>query len=419
MTADPSAVRVCVVVTAPAPAELLMALHRTLGIGLSEVLRRIDTGEPMVDVELFGNDHRQVTRLLESVLESVAAIRHSVHECIGDETPAEANRIAANRLANILAGDPESAPAVRPVPDAELSRAVAGATRAAITDLRAAHRDRFYTFALVASGELRAPYLSACSVEADNRDGIGPWDLAAGPYAVWGYDEHFGQVARAFESRGHLHELTNAAEFEREAGVRLASLEHALRLLDSEGFFGNGAARAGVLVTVATMPPDETDAGFVRRLNPASELYARWVQMCAEQPQPTRDPATSAELAAHEGPLSDPPNPAMAELWSATPGLYRPDGVAIYGPHSLAERNTTFEIAEYAPGWALVGDDGGGRGLFMRAPGPGFDPDTGRTSAEVFRCDLGGIGPDLAAESEFVTDDLIGWLTGSSQPGYR
>jgi hypothetical protein len=84
---------------------------------------------------------------------------------------------------------------------------------------------------------------------------------------------------------------------------------------------------------------------------------------------------------------------------------------AIYGPHSLAERNTTYEVAEYAPGWVLIGDDGGGHGLLMRASGPAFAPATARQAAEVYRLELGALCPDVATKGEFVTDDLIGWLS--------
>ncbi|MET7640747.1 DUF4303 domain-containing protein [Streptomyces sp. NPDC005438] len=408
---DPHAVRASVVPGERPPARVLMALHRALGLGLSEVRRRTDTGQPLLDVELFGNDRAEVLARLRAVLDALGPHAHSVHECLGDEPPSEANRIAPQVLLRVLSDgtEPVPAPPVRPVPDPELSRVIATATRAAVTALRRQHPDRFYLFALLTTGEALSPHLAACSLEGDRRLGLEAWNPADSPYAVWGYREHYGEVARAFDQRGQPHRIEDEATAEAEYDLRLASMEEALRLLDADGLFGRGPDRAGVLLQAGTMPPDHTDAGFVRRLNPAGPLRERWLTECAEQPGPPPDPLAAAELAAHRGGLSEAPNPTVAELWRLTPGLYGPDGLALYGPHSLAERGTTHEVAHYAPGWALVGDDGGGGGLLMRAPGPDFAPALGRTSAEVYRLDLGALTEDVPGEGEFVTDDLIGW----------
>ncbi|MFE7466364.1 SMI1/KNR4 family protein [Streptomyces sp. NPDC057499] len=100
--------------------------------------------------------------------------------------------------------------------------------------------------------------------------------------------------------------------------------------------------------------------------------------------------------------LREGPNPSVARLWRSTPGVLLDNGVHVYGPHLLQERNETFEVARYAPGWTLVGDDSGGDGLFMRHHG--------RDRASVHRLGLGAIGGDVAAAGEPVTDDLTGWL---------
>ncbi|WP_147916819.1 hypothetical protein [Ruania zhangjianzhongii] len=71
------------------------------------------------------------------------------------------------------------------------------------------------------------------------------------------------------------------------------------------------------------------------------------------------DQEATAELAEHVGQLAEAPHPAVAALWAITPGLYLADGSAIYGPHALAERNDTYEVAEYSPGWVLIGDAAG------------------------------------------------------------
>ncbi|MFT4265386.1 MAG: DUF4303 domain-containing protein [Nocardioides sp.] len=291
---------------------------------------------------------------------------------------------------------------MRPRSDPDLSRALASAAGAAIATLREQHPQRFYAVALLTSGEARAPYLSACSLEADAAEGLERWDLAGTPYATWGYDEHFAGVSRALAARGELSGLGGDA-FEAEYALRLASIEEALRLLDVAGLFGAGAERQGVLLIAGTVPPDATDAGFVRRLNPAGPLYEEWLRECAEQPalRPGSPSSASEETA---------PNPTVAELWRTTADLSLPDGITVYGPDDIEERNETYEVAEYAPGWSLVGDDSGGRGLLMRATGPGFDPARGRDAAEVFLLDLGALREDVPGEGEFVTDDLIGWL---------
>lgn len=279
---------------------------------------------------------------------------------------------------------------------------IADAAGATIEAMRRAHPERFYAFALLTAGEAQAPYLSACSLEADLAEGLGRWSLADTPYAVWGYEEHFTDVARAFRDRGELFER-DGRDFEDEYALRLASIEEGLRLLDVAGLFGTGDERQRVLLIAGTMPPDENDAGFVRRLNPSGPLYDEWLRDCAEQPALRSDaPATTPSVVA--------PNPAIAELWQTTPGLLLPDGTTVYGAEDIAERNETYEVAEYAPGWVLVGDDSGGRGLLMRSTGADFSPAAGRDAAEVFLLDLGALTADVPEEGEFLTDDLIGWL---------
>ncbi|MFJ1847739.1 SMI1/KNR4 family protein [Streptomyces sp. NPDC088146] len=106
--------------------------------------------------------------------------------------------------------------------------------------------------------------------------------------------------------------------------------------------------------------------------------------------------------AARESGLGDGPNPTVARLWRSTPGVLLDNGVLVYGPHCIAERNETFEVPRYAPEWVLVGDDSGGSGLFMRRHG--------RDRTRVFRLGLGAIDADIEGEGEPVTDDLLGWL---------
>lgn len=366
-----------------------------------------------MDVVLFDNDHVVAARRVRAVLDLVAPYRRTVHECSGGDPPSEENRIDEQTLFTVLSSfpDPPPPPPVRPDPDPVLSRTIADATRAALTDLRHRHPEQFYAFALLTTGEGLAPYLAACSVEGDARAGLDRWYLPDSPYAVWGYEEHFGEVVAAFEARGSLSEADDEAAAEAEHTTRFVSVEEALRLLDIEGLFGTGPQREQVLLIAGILPPGACDTGAVRRLNPPGSLRQEWLREVSEQPPLPVDPVTTAELAGHRGPVARAPNPTIVDLWQITPGLYLHDdhGTAIHGPHQLAERNETYEVAEYAPGWVQVGQDGAGKALFMREIGTGFDPANARAGAEVFRLSPGELCPDLATEGEYVTDDLIGW----------
>ncbi|MEU5401890.1 hypothetical protein ABZ348_21625 [Streptomyces sp. NPDC005963] len=102
--------------------------------------------------------------------------------------------------------------------------------------------------------------------------------------------------------------------------------------------------------------------------------------------------------------LGDGPNPTVARLWRTTPGVLLPNGVHIYGPDAITERNATFEVGAYAPHWVLVGDDSGGSGFLMRRHG--------RDRTSVYRLGLGALDADPSTSGALVTDDLWGWLSG-------
>lgn len=161
---------------------------------------------------------------------------------------------------------------IDPVP--ELVDAIAEAARRAIVELRTEHPEEFCVYALVTVGEALRPYLTV-TVQGDGR-----WDLADSPYAMAG-DARLARTAPLFEARGEL-DTMDAETADREYGARLASMEEALRRLDDGGLFGAGAERGRVLLLVATMPPDETDAGFARRLNPPGPLLDAWLAEAAE-----------------------------------------------------------------------------------------------------------------------------------------
>lgn len=165
-------------------------------------------------------------------------------------------------------------PADWPAPDPDLAAQIASATRRAVEDLHAQHPGLFCVYALVTTGEALRPYLSV------TLDGPDRWDLPDSPFAVAG-DEHLATLDAVYALRGDLVDLP-PADAEREYGIRLASVEAALRTLDEEGLFGTGAARERVLLLVTPLPPDETDAWFARRLNPRGPLLDAWLAEAAE-----------------------------------------------------------------------------------------------------------------------------------------
>ncbi|GAA0224089.1 hypothetical protein [Cryptosporangium japonicum] len=62
-------------------------------------------------------------------------------------------------------------------------------------------------------------------------------------------------------------------------------------------------------------------------------------------------------------------------------------GVVLYSRQTLPERNTTFEVAEYAPGYLMIGDDSGGYGFLLACtstPGPVFHSDLGSLQLDGF-----------------------------------
>ena len=105
--------------------------------------------------------------------------------------------------------------------------------------------------------------------------------------------------------------------------------------------------------------------------------------------------------------MSEPPSaglPApLVALWSVRDGLLTESGAVVYSAGDIGERNATYEVAQYAPGFLLVGDDSGGRGFLLRADDP---------ESAVFSCDLGDLEP---ADFDVVSADFTSWI-GSLGP---
>ncbi|MFJ9434151.1 hypothetical protein ACIRQY_31465 [Streptomyces sp. NPDC101490] len=112
--------------------------------------------------------------------------------------------------------------------------------------------------------------------------------------------------------------------------------------------------------------------------------------------------------AARAAGLREGPNPAVARLWRATPGLRLPDGGILHGPHVFRARNDAWEVRRYAPHWVLVGEEGGGAGLFMRRHG--------RDRSSLYRLPPGALRDDPEDRGERLAPDLFAWLDRSTGP---
>ena len=103
------------------------------------------------------------------------------------------------------------------------------------------------------------------------------------------------------------------------------------------------------------------------------------------------------------------------EAWLGVrlPGAYRTflqshaekiigEKILLYGPESIIERNETFEVKAYAPGYLAIGDDSGGRSflIFLAAD-----------NGPVYSSDQGDMDP---AGFEVVASCLETWLGDSS-----
>ena len=172
----------------------------------------------------------------------------------------------------------------------ELIEALVKAAGAAFLALKETTGEHFYFYAFIFDEGLH-PYISAWSYEAleksiieqqisDEEKSWWKWDSADSPYAVYGYDEFFGEVSELLDKRADG--LSDDELYGTEWGVRIDSLEEAMKRLDCSGLFGTGKERGHVVINVEQAPPDGDGAEYRRalRLNPSSALLSEYLEIC-------------------------------------------------------------------------------------------------------------------------------------------
>jgi hypothetical protein len=111
-----------------------------------------------------------------------------------------------------------------------------------------------------------------------------------------------------------------------------------------------------------------------------------------------QDAATDQQIAEAENELGIKLPEEYRLLLTASDGLFANDLVKLYSTEEIAERNSTFEIAQYLPGYLMIGDDSGGYGIFL---------DTGSSPSPVY---LMGHGSLLKSEAIVLARTLADWI---------
>ena len=172
----------------------------------------------------------------------------------------------------------------------ELIEALVKAARAAFLSLKETTKEHFYFYVFVFDQGLH-PYISAWSYEAleksiieqkisDEEKSWWKWDCADSPYAVYGYDEFFGEVSELLDRRAGA--LSKEELYGIEWFARIDSMEETMKRLDDSGLFGTGKERECVVINVEQQPPDGDGSEYNRalRLNPSSALLSEYLETC-------------------------------------------------------------------------------------------------------------------------------------------
>ena len=172
----------------------------------------------------------------------------------------------------------------------ELIEALTKAAKAAFLSLQETTKEHFYFYTFIFDEGLH-PYISAWSYEALEKSILArqlsdeeklwwKWDSADSPYAVYGYDEFFGEAGELLDKRAAA--LSDDDLYGAEWTLRMDAMEEAMKRLDHAGLFGAGKDRKQAVVNVEQAPPDGDGSEYSRalRLNPPSALLSEYLETC-------------------------------------------------------------------------------------------------------------------------------------------
>jgi len=111
-----------------------------------------------------------------------------------------------------------------------------------------------------------------------------------------------------------------------------------------------------------------------------------------------QDAATDQQIAEAENEMGVKFSEEYRRLLTYSDGLFANDIVKLYSTDEIAERNGTYEIAEYLPGYLMIGDDSGGYGIFL---------DAGSNPSPVY---LMGHGSLLLSEAIVLAPSITDWI---------
>ncbi|MEK4425003.1 hypothetical protein [Solibacillus sp. FSL K6-1523] len=94
----------------------------------------------------------------------------------------------------------------------------------------------------------------------------------------------------------------------------------------------------------------------------------------------------------------------IIEFWQYFEEVAFESGVIIYGFDVAKERNVLYEVSAYAPDYILIGDDGGGQGIFLKKNSGDLD---------VYYQDLGALSSSFYS----LDIDLFSWLENNPTIG--
>ena len=110
-------------------------------------------------------------------------------------------------------------------------------------------------------------------------------------------------------------------------------------------------------------------------------------------------------VAALESQLGRPLPEGYRNVLATANGFSLGNGLSIYSSENVFERNMTFKVPGYAPGFLAIGDDSGGRSILIPFEGEG-----------VYIVDQGSMDPD---DFEQLSISLANWVSNGCPMSLR